>query len=169
MFSETTWNWMNLLDPRERTKFTCCNSLRLKWISLALIVSIPQETPTQYQHRPIRVEGNFDMKPDRRIYHKISIYFRKCFQKLHGTEWICWTPEKGQNIYLMEFTASKMDFCSRYCIHSPGKHLRNINIDPSELRENLAWNPVEGYIIRYPYIFSNVFRNYMELNESVGP
>ena len=170
MFSETYMELNESVGPqRKDNMFTCCNSLRLKWISLALIVSTPQETPTQYQHRPIRVEGNFDMKPDRRIYHKISIYFRKCFQKLHGTEWICWTPEKGQNIYLMEFTASKMDFCSRYCIHSPGKHLRNINIDPSELRENLAWNPVEGYIIRYPYIFSNVFRNYMELNESVGP
>ena len=60
--------------------------------------------------------------------------------------------------YLMEFTASKMDFPSPYCILSPGKHLRNINIDPSELRENLTWNPVEGYIIRYPYISTNVFR-----------
>ena len=67
-------------------------------------------------------------------------------------------PEKGQNIYLMEFTASKMDFCSRYCIHSPGKHLRNINIDPSELRENLAWNPVEGYIIRYSIYFLKCFQ-----------
>ena len=62
-----------------------------------------------------------------------------------------------------------MDFPSPYCIHSPGKHLRNINIDPSELRENLTWNPIEGYIIRYPYISTNVFRNYVELNESVGP
>ena len=52
-----------------------------------------------------------------------------------------------------------MDFPSPYCIHSPGKHLRNINIDPSELRENLTWNPIEGYIIRYPYISTNVFRN----------
>ena len=60
---------------------TWWNSLRLKWISLALIASFSRKTPTQYQHRPIRVEGKIDMKPDRRIYHKISIYFHKCFQK----------------------------------------------------------------------------------------
>ena len=60
---------------------TWWNSLRLKWISLALIASFSRKTPTQYQHRPIRVEGKFDMKPDRRMYRKISIYFHKCFQK----------------------------------------------------------------------------------------
>ena len=82
MFSETYMELNESVGPqRKDNMFTCCNSLRLKWISLALIVSIPQETPTQYQHRPIRVEGKFDMKPDRRIYHKISIYFHTCFQK----------------------------------------------------------------------------------------
>ena len=162
MFSETYMELNESVGPQRKDNiFTCCDSLRLKWIPLALIVSTSQEIPTHYQHRPIRVEGKFDMKPDRRIYDKISIYFRKYFQKLHGTEWIYWTPEKGQNIYLMEFTASKMEFCSRDCSHFPGKHLRNINIDPSELRQNLTWNPVEGYITRYPKKFSNVFRNYM--------
>ena len=72
------------------------------------------------------------MKPDRRIYHKISINFLKCFQKLHGTEWNCWTPKKGQNIYLMEVTGSRMNFPIPKLHPFRTKHLRNINIEPSD-------------------------------------
>jgi hypothetical protein len=129
------WNWLDESVGRQRKDkiFTWWNSLGLEWISLALIVSIPHKTPTQYQHRPIRVEGKCNMKPDRRIHHKISINLLKCFQKLHGTEWICWTLKKGQNIYLMEFTGSRMNEFPYPLLHPfPTKHLRNISIDPSD-------------------------------------
>ena len=44
MFSETYMELNESVGPqRKDIIFTCCNSLRLKWISLALIVSIPQE------------------------------------------------------------------------------------------------------------------------------
>ena len=160
-------NYMELSESvgpqRKDNIFTWCNSLGLKWISLALIASFPRKTPTQYQHRPIRVEGNFDMKPDRRIYHKISIYFLKCFQKLHGTEWICWTPEKGCNSLRLKWISLAL------IVSIPQETPTQYQHRPIRVEGNLTWNPIEGYIIRYPYISANVFRNYMELNESVGP
>ena len=101
MFSETYMELNESVGPQRKDNiFTWCNSLGLKWISLALIASFPRKTPTQYQHRPIRVEGKFDMKPDRRIYHKISIYvfpqmFSETYMELNESV----GPQKKDNIF----------------------------------------------------------------------
>ena len=46
-------------------------------------------------------------------------------------------PRKGstQNVHLMELRGSEIDFPGSYCTLSDEKQLRNINIDPSGLKE----------------------------------